>query len=145
MSADYSGSISFNPNHYKNRKAALGAHPPNSFHPKGNSPFTSGAHEAGHILERFLVDQGGGTVKDWGACTFCDDVVKEATDAIRARQKELGLRPTSKASLISNVSGYATFNGSECLAEAVADYIQNGDQARALSKEIWQVLKRRIA
>lgn len=145
MSAKYSGEISFNPKYYNSRKAALDAHQQNSFHPKGCSPFTSGAHEAGHMLERYLVDQGGGTLKEWGACTFSEDVIKEATDAIRTKQKELGLRPTSKAALVSNVSGYATFSSSECLAEAVADYIQNGDQARALSKEIWNVLKRRIA
>lgn len=44
----------------------------------------------------------------------------------------------------SEISGYAKTNDSECLAEAVADYILNKDKAAPLSKEIWKILKKEL-
>ncbi len=35
-------------------------------------------------------------------------------------------------------------NSSECLADAVSDFVLNGNEAAALSKEIWKLLKREL-
>ena len=43
--------------------------------------------------------------------------------------------------MISDVSGYATKNKSECFAECIADYVANGDNASILAKEVWKQTK----
>ena len=42
------------------------------------------------------------------------------------------------------ISRYANENVSECIAEAVSDYIANGENAALLSKEIWKRLKEEL-
>lgn len=144
MATSYDGTIKFNPYTYKTRQRALNAHTQDSYHIKGNSLFTTGAHEAGHLLERFLIDNGGGTVKDWKNCIYAKSVVKDALAEILAKYTAEGHTPPSPSSLIEAISEYATEDASECLAEAVADCIQNEEQASELSQLIWDILKKRV-
>ena len=45
------------------------------------------------------------------------------------------------ATLKREISGYAMQNASECMAEGVADYIANKNNASVLSRMIWNLLK----
>ena len=47
-----------------------------------------------------------------------------------------------KTEVANKLSGYATKNESELMAEAFADAFSNGDKAQAISKEIMKILKR---
>ena len=44
----------------------------------------------------------------------------------------------------TEISKYALWNLNETLAEAVADYVANGENAALLSREIWKVLKKEL-
>lgn len=46
--------------------------------------------------------------------------------------------------LINEISKYADYSASECLAEALADYYVNGKTATKLSHEIVKLLKGRF-
>lgn len=148
MCATYHGEINFNPVYYASRQAALDAHKPTSFHPVGNSPFGSGAHEAGHLLEKALIDQtnNGQTFPlgalSWKDCTYAKAVV---SDACKAAKKLPECKGMTNRDLKLGISGYATSGGpSECLAEAVSDYAMNGNNAAPLSREIWKILKKEL-
>lgn len=142
MSASYGGTISFNPTHYATRKAALAAHRPTWFHPKGNSPLGSAAHEAGHLLERALIDKYKGTVSDWTGCKYGTKIVDKAISSMQ--RADPAQAKFTKSQLRGTISGYAQTDDSECLAEAVCDYILNGENAALLSQEIWEILKKEL-
>lgn len=146
MSAGYDGIISFNPMYYDNidnmKEMIMG--PETGFHPKNTGVLETGAHEMGHLLERALIEKnnpGPGGVLDWNECTHAKRVVSEAC---KAAKKTDGGKGILNAGLKKQISGYSLTNDSECLAEAVADYIANGEQSSLLSKEIWKILKREL-
>lgn len=146
MSAGYDGIISFNPMYYDDIVHMKGMimGPETGFHPKNTGLLETGAHEMGHLLERALIaknDPGPEGVIDWNECTYAKRVVSEAC---KAAKKTDGGKGILNASLKKQISGYSLTNDSECLAEAVADYIANGGQSSILSKEIWKILKREL-
>ena len=42
------------------------------------------------------------------------------------------------------ISKYALKSLSECISEAISDYVANGENASILSKEIWKRLKEEL-
>lgn len=141
MSATYDGIINFNPIYYKEREKAVYASRSTGFHPKGNDVVSTGSHEMGHILEKAIIDKSGGGAFGkiaWADCTYAKAILKDAQKSAKKTAAGKGKR---NAELVSEISGYAKTNASECLAEAVADYILNGDNAAVLSREIWKILK----
>ena len=109
----------------------------------------------GHLLERALISKNGGGVLEWNKCTYATKVGREAVIAIRQTQAgkiikidTFGHRRTrfkTIEDLRLEISEYANENWSECLAEAVCDYITNAENAQPLSKAIWKILKRELS
>lgn len=148
MCATFSGQICFNPNYFNDYDKAFNAMfqsaSTTGFHPKGNNLFSTGSHEAGHILELALNMKANKGYKDgiaWTKCTYAQQVISEASKSAKKT-------PEGKGKLIAELTGevsrYATANKSEALAECVADYVINGENASILSKEVWKILKREL-
>lgn len=122
------------------------------FHPAGSNGDHVATHEAGHILERALIDkyvnsQGSDywtrmqASNDWNKGTYASKVVSEACRMAKKTPAGKGMKNDA---LIRSVSGYATRNRSEAMAECVADYVANGQNAKPLSVAVWNVLKREL-
>ena len=151
MCAGYDGDINFNPGYYQTRKDALWNHGigegtrPSGLHPKGNNCFGSGSHEAGHILEKALVDKASGESflgrLSWNDCTYAKAIV---SDACKAAKKLPECKGMTNSELKGAISGYAKQDASECLAEAVCDVSLNGEDAAPLAKIIWEMLKKEL-
>ena len=145
MNADYDGNINFNPFYFKERKKAVyGCNSETHYHPTGNNIMSTGAHETGHILEKALIDKRLGGEQPIGNVFW--NTGDEAKKIVKQACKNVKKTPHGKKKrnidLIREISGYANKGGnSECLAEAVADFILNGDKAAPLSREIWKLLK----
>lgn len=154
-SASYRGVIRLADYYFKSRNGLMQKYAnaeSKGFHPAGSNGDHVATHEAGHILERALIDkyvlsQGSDyytrlqASNDWGKCTYAGKVVSEAC---RMAKKTPGGKGMKNAALISSVSGYATRNKSETMAECVADYVANGQNAKPLSVAVWNVLKREL-
>ena len=144
MCASYNGTINFNPTYYTDRTQAVLASRSTGFHPKGSNVVSTGSHEMGHILEKALIDKNGGGIAGriaWDDCTYSKAVV---SDACKSAKKTAEGKGKTNTVLKGEISGYAKQDASECLAEAVADYIINGENASILSKEIWKILKKEL-
>ena len=144
MCAQYNGTINYNPNVFATRSDALAEHPTTKQYIKNNNIVASGAHEAGHVLEIALVEKDSNIVLKklaWVDCTKAKEVVGEACKTAKKTPEGNG---KLNAELKREISGYATQDASECMAEAVSDYITNGNDAAILSKEIWKILKREL-
>lgn len=155
MEAGFDGTISFNATSFKYKGSAKYSveHSTPGFHPK-NEAFSIkpyGAHEAGHILESALIKESTRDMaeqrKMWINCTKAEEIVKEACEEVR---KKSGMSWISDENLQDRISSYARKDCakgteySETLAEACFDYVSNGANAEPLSKEIWNILKRRL-
>lgn len=145
MNASYDGIISFNSSCFTERKKAIFAcSSPSHYHPTGNNIISTGAHETGHILEKALIDKSLGGEQPvgslfWKSGEQAKEIVKQACK--NAKKTQQGKKKRN-VDLIREISGYADKGGnSECLAEAVADYVLNKNKAAPLSKEIWKILK----
>ncbi|RGM21693.1 hypothetical protein DXC23_01080 [Eubacterium sp. OM08-24] len=151
MCAGYNGKINFNPAYYADGKPSVAAcmvqGDTTGFHPKNTGVLETGSHEMGHLLERTLIEK---SVNDgkypfgafaWNDSTESKAIISQACKTVKKTPEGKGFR---NAQLKSQVSGYATKNDSECLAECVADYVANGDGASILSKEVWKMLKERL-
>lgn len=114
------------------------------FHPAGTKSEDIMIHEMGHQLEAVLVGrqhrQGTNAfVTTWNTHTVANSIVRDAVEAVHASGDR---RPESR--LIAEISGYAKKNKAETLAEAVADFYANRENAKPLSKEIWKRLKKEL-
>ena len=89
----------------------------------------NGIHEAGHIIEQKLNPYGEHFTE-----MFSKEVVAKAQRQCRTQGKD-GSR--------KSISEYATRDVHETVAEAITDYFHNGDNAKPLSIEIYNELKRR--
>lgn len=151
MCAGYNGKINFNPAYYADGKPSVATcmvqGDTTGFHPKNTGVLETGSHEMGHLLERTLIEK---SVNDgkypfgafaWNDSTESKAIISQACKTVKKTPEGKGFR---NAQLKSQVSGYATKNDSECLAECVADYVANGDDASILSKEVWKMLKERL-
>lgn len=152
MCASYNGEIFFNPGYYKRREDVLAAHGNGVqyMHPKGNNAYGTGCHEAGHILEKALIDKANGGPSAWGKIQWDDMFYTKAVvgDACKAAKKLPECKGMRNGQLKDAISAYAGrgsgYSASETMAEAVCDYALNGERAAPLSKEIWKILKKEL-
>lgn len=106
---------------------------------KGTTIESDMVHEAAHVLEFVLLNRNvnyKNTLQKenaWEECNESGKIVLEAFNNLGANGIIKGNR--LKESL-NNISGYASKNNSEALAEAFSDCFINGTQAYELSKEI---------
>ena len=138
--ASFTGKISFNPAYYTDAKNLQSMIMGNTtgFHPKNTGIVEIGSHEMGHILELALINNHNGGVFAWSECTEAKKIVSEACKLAKKLPEGKG---KVNATLKSEISGYAMQNASECMAEGVADYIANKNNASVLSRMIWNLLK----
>lgn len=148
MCASLDGSINFNPSYYAKGKSlsSMIMGETTGFHPKNTGVVETGSHEMGHILELALIKKQGYEYKfqetiAWNECKKAKEIISEACKSAKKTAEGKGLR---NAQLKAAVSGYAQKDDSECLAEAVADYVANGENASILSKEVWKILKKKL-
>lgn len=138
--ASFTGKISFNPAYYtdaKNLQCMIMGNT-TGFHPKNTGIVEIGSHEMGHILELALINKNNGGVLAWSECTEAKKIVSEACKLAKKLPEGKG---KVNATLKREISGYAMQNASECMAEGVADYIANKNNASVLSRMIWNLLK----
>lgn len=143
MCATFSGKINYNPKYYskaENLKSMIMGDK-TGFHPKNTGILETGSHEMGHILELALINKNNGGVFAWSECTEAKRVVSEACKLAKKHPDGKGKLNNQ---LKSEISGYAMKDASECMAEAVADYVANKDNASVLSREIWKILKKEL-
>ena len=118
------------------------------FHPNGSNPVDSVVSlETGHLLERALIQkalkQGRGQIGSlmWNTSAESKRIISQACKDIKATPTGKGRKVND---LIREVSGYASKNRSECLAECVSDYYSNRSNAKPLSKAVWKLLKKEL-
>lgn len=88
--------------------------------------FSYGVHEASHMLTTLILED---ESKDF---TSYKENIKKAIEIIDENIPNSQL----KKQKMREVSQYATTNESECIAEAMCDYLVNGDEAAELSIKI---------
>lgn len=138
--ASFSGKISYNPKYYdvaEHLKCMIQGNT-TGFHPKNTGIVEIGSHEMGHILELALINKYNGGVFAWSECTEAKKIVSEACKLAKKLPEGKG---KVNATLKREISGYSMKNASECMAEAVADYVANKGNASVLSRMIWDLLK----
>ena len=113
------------------------------FYPKNMSVFGVGAHEAGHIVEDWLIDKSGAP-KDVNLRIVPRRIVSEAYASALKTIRASGRFKTSKE-LIGEICTHALkYNESECVADAIADYKINKENAALMSRNISQRLKKEL-
>ena len=137
------GKINFNPEFFTDEQkllATLMAGVRSGFYHKNMSPFSIGAHEAGHIVEDWLITKYG--VGNVSSRIAPRQIVRKAYK--RAIQTVQGVGKTIEQ-LRGEICTHARQESlSECLADAISDYLTNGERAALLSREIWHVLKEEL-
>lgn len=117
------------------RDNAHGFHPPNTTL-KGIM-----AHEVGHIVEYAMCrqgEQGFGALNAARKRRYATKTVGDAAKAVKKTAYGKGMKING---LISKVSGYASTNRSEAMAECIADYFTNRNKSNPLSQEVWKIAK----
>lgn len=107
--------------------------------PAGTTYVDVGVHEMGHIVEQSLFYAKHGTYKDLDKHEISKLIKSEAWKSVKKQYAEMGIKSVKEA--IADISGYATTNSGEMMAEAFADYFANGPNAKLLSKEIMRITK----
>ena len=134
--------ISLNPEYFKDLEAyskLIKEQVRKGYWIKGTTIESDMVHEAAHVLEFVFLNRNinyKNTLQKenaWEECNESGKIVLEAFNNLRAKGIIKGNR--LKESL-NNISGYASKNNSEALAEAFSDCFINGTQAYELSKEI---------
>lgn len=126
---DEKGNVAINSKYFNNAKIE-GAYErcvKDGFHPsKGNKTGMEAttAHELGHLLTAQAAQRAGH--KDWHATT-APQIVNRAVKASGAGNAQ---------KLAKAISGYATKNYAECIAEAFADVYCNGNKAKRESQAV---------
>lgn len=112
-----------------------------TFHPKNQNAYTTGSHEAGHILGHHLATKTNNfkMMFNHGMET---KIIGDCAKKMKSSYKGTGQKAPSIDSMVASVSGYATKNRGEAFAECIADYVANGKNANALSKEVWKHTKK---
>ncbi|MBQ9487751.1 MAG: hypothetical protein IJU91_08155 [Selenomonadaceae bacterium] len=111
------------------------------YHPKNSGIFETGAHEMGHIIEDWIAFKHNGTFKDLDNEIFARQIVQSAF--AKAQSTAEG-KDKSVTQMKREISKYALKSLSECISEAISDYVANGENASILSKEIWKRLKEEL-
>lgn len=138
--------ITFNPTYFSDDKLTnICVEQANSgWWTKNTSIVSIGVHEAGHAVERLLIDNNPIYVYEferiiaWQKCTEAKKIVSKACENIK---KTLYGKSKRNDELVKSISQYATKSKSETMAEAFADVYANGDNANPLSIEIKKLTK----
>ena len=139
------GIINFNPEYFSNRQKllnTLAVGVKSHFYIKNATPVSVGAHEAGHIVEDWLIDKY--NAGDVSSRVLPEMLIKEAYISLLQTYKspdevkQLG-QLTKEISRNANVNNF-----SECLADAVSDLMTNRENASQLSVAIYQRLKKEL-
>jgi len=147
-----SHTIAVNPNKfndYNTIKASMHTDVHAGYHPTGCKAGDVIVHEVGHNLE-FLINRRINAnnrlnlvLADYNQ-TYSKAIVQQAYSELKKEQPSLY---STEKQARKSISGYADslWNGTvaytECLAEAVADYARNGQNAKPMSLKIWQGIK----
>ena len=131
------------------------------FHPKNSTPEDIIVHETAHALDFYISAEKYGVdnlvIDDfkkynefyisWANQTYSKEVVLKAVENVNNSYKENGLTPKKEEELKEEISGYANIvnNGTvmyaETFAEALVDYLSNGNNASPLSIEIYKIVQ----
>lgn len=145
MSCRLDGHITYNPNYFKignDMGDIIQRQIVSKWWPNNSSLASIGCHETAHALESVLIDLSPAysyewqKIEAWNKCTEAKNIVSQACKNIKKTEYGKGKK---NAELIHSVSGYASKNASETMAEAFADVFANGDKANPLSLEIKKV------
>lgn len=111
-----------------------------NYHPKNSSYKDMGIHESGHmalneILKKKYINQNA-LATDWNNNITAQRIVNEAFENLKINDI------MKKRKALKEISTHAAkYNSNEAIAEAFVDYYTNKNNARALSKEIVNVMK----
>ena len=136
----FAGIINFNPKYFTSGKkisAEIYAGVASGFYPKNMTVFGAGAHEAGHIVEDWLINKYG-LPKDVTLRTAPTRIITAAYGEVLRSSGGFKLLGELREEICTHAVKY---NMGECLADTIADYKTNGEQAAALSRAAWQELK----
>ena len=136
--------IYFNIEYFSNREkllSALTAGVKTGYYPKNMSIFGVGAHEMGHIIEKWLTEKHVGTIQDLNHRVFAEKIITAAYgDVMRSTGKFKPLNTLKK-----EICEHALReNCSECFADTICDYVLNKENAAVLSQAAWQRLKEEL-
>ena len=142
MSCGLDGHITYNPSYFKignNMDDVIKNQISSKWWPNNSSLESIGCHETAHALESVLIDlnpkyqYSWEKITAWNKCTEAKNIVSQACKNIKKTSYGKGKK---NAELIGTISGYASKNASETLAEAFADVYANKTNANPLSIEI---------
>lgn len=147
MCASFGGKISFTESYFKQGASDLSTvMNGGTYHPKNQNAYSTGAHEAGHILESWIAKQQSDNyfeqINAWNKNTVSTKIINEASKVVKKQYKARGEEAPSINALCHRVSGYASKNRSEAFAECMADYVANGKNANPLSIAVWNETKK---
>lgn len=112
----------------------------NTLHPKGTNNMSSISHELAHnIVDRIArkeVKNSADFIQKYNS--IVKDTERTITDTAA---KSIG---STHGGLVSHISGYANRDRGESIAEAVSDYVANGNNANKYSIAIVKELKKRL-
>ena len=115
------------------------------FHPRGTTFDDNPVHESGHVVEYALIinrySDAGEICRAWNECEIAKEICVEAYQELQ-KEQIVGRRSTLYE-LRLDLSDYSTWYYSETMAEAFADYYANREGAKAISKKIIEITKRR--
>lgn len=142
--------ISLNPEYFKDPEAyskLIKEQVRKGYWIKGTTIESDMVHEAAHVLEFVLLNRNvnyKNTLQKenaWEECNESGKIVLEAFNNLRANGIIKGNRLNES---LNNISGYASKNNSEALAEAFNDCFINGNNAREISKEIKRLVDAKL-
>ena len=147
MCASFGGEIRFTESYFKQGASDLSViMNGSSYHPPNQTARSTGAHEAGHILESWIAKQQYGSyyeqVVAWSNNKVATKIINEASKGVKKQYKANGQKAPGIDSLCHKVSGYALKNRGEAFAECIADYVANGKNANPLSIAVWNETKK---
>ena len=103
-----------------------------------------------HRIEELVIDDFSkyGVLYDaWANQTYAKEVVQKAVTRVNNNLKQRNLPTKTEEELRQEISGYAasskngTIMYAETFAEALVDYLSNGEKASSLSVEIYKIVQ----
>ena len=136
------GKIYFNPEIFSSAEkvtAEIVEGAKKGYYPKNMTAIGVGAHEAGHIVEDWLIKKFRSIHTEYRPIPrrLTHEAYQNAILTTEGKGKSL-------EKLKAEITNYALENYSECLASAVSDYIINAENAAVLSRAIWHRLKEEL-
>ena len=139
----FSGELYFNTSYFKpGTRDLVDVMNGSTFHPANQNAFTTGAHEAGHLLESYLAKKSGMDAFSAVNGDLSKRLIREAANDLKAQYRAAKQPVPKQAALVAQISGYATKNSKETFAEALSDVVANGSNAHPMSRLIWDKAKK---